>query len=265
MSFHVKYSVSVRTKAIYTCIVGGYDNLAQPEVIDDSFDYILLVPKGQKSVDRLGVWTIREYDYIGADNTITSRYPKMNSHLVLPEYEYTLWMDGNLIIVDQHFYDSVNLCIDSGSDYAGIKHPLRDCVYDDAVACMHAMRDSFNHIIHAVNFLINQKFPRHYGLMENNVILRRNDDKVNEFNELWWNLYLNYPRRDQFVAPYCFCQLKLIPSLILPDGENAKTIPWLRYVEHRNVAKSRMKFWYDYFACRVRTYLLIAYLKIRLR
>ena len=253
------------TKAIYTCIVGGYDDVLQPEVVDPSFDYLLFVPSGSRLPSSIGVWQVREFGYLGPDATTTSRYPKMNPHLLLSQYDYTLWMDGNLSIVDRAFYDAVNVCIARGDIYAGVRHVLRDCVYDDAVSCVHAMRDDFCHIFRTVRFLLSEGFPRHYGLFENNIILRRQDPKVSAFNAMWWQLFLDYPRRDQFVAPYCLRALSLQPTLLLPEGQSAKTSAWLRYEAHLEGPKSFWRHWYDYFACRVRTYFLIFYLRLRQR
>lgn len=251
--------------AIYTSIIGKYDALRQPSVVDEAFDYILFVRKGLKTADKIGVWQVRELDYDVEDNTITSRYPKMNSHLVLPEYDYTLWMDGNLVICDQAFYDSVKEKVMASVSYSGVKHPDKDCVYVDAVACTHAMRDKFSNIFHAVNFLISVNFPAHYGMYENNIILRQTSDiAVRSFNEMWWSLYLKYPRRDQFTSPYCLRENGLKFDYLLPEGMCAKSSSWIDFIQHNEGKKSFVKYWYDYFACRVRTYALIAYLKMRI-
>ena len=46
--------------AIYTCIIGGYDELQQPAVVEEGFDFICFVGPGEKTSDRVGVWEIRE-------------------------------------------------------------------------------------------------------------------------------------------------------------------------------------------------------------
>lgn len=253
----------MKKKVIYTCIIGPYDSIRQPYVQDDGFDYILFVAKGTKKQEMEGVWQVRELDYVGTDNVVTSRYPKLNPHLVLSEYEYTLWMDGNLVIKDKRFYDAVNEKIDQKVDYAGVKHPDKKCVYEDIVGCMHAMRDKSANIWRAANFLIKNKFPRHYGMYENNIILRRTaSESVRSFNEQWWQLYLKYPRRDQFTAPFCMKENGIPFIYLMPEGESAKTSPWIEYIEHNEKPKSSLQIVYDFFACRIKTYLMIIYLKL---
>ena len=60
--------------AIYTVLTGGYDQLKQPSVTDERFDYICFsndIPK-----DRIGVWEIRKFDGEFCSKQIESRYPK---------------------------------------------------------------------------------------------------------------------------------------------------------------------------------------------
>ena len=74
--------------AIYTCIIGGYDELQQPAVVEEGFDFICFVGPGEKTSDRVGVWEIRELAELpGGNPRMASRWPKMHPHLLLPEYE----------------------------------------------------------------------------------------------------------------------------------------------------------------------------------
>ena len=40
---------------IYTCIIGGYDELQQPRVTEEGFDFICFVGRGEKTAERIGV------------------------------------------------------------------------------------------------------------------------------------------------------------------------------------------------------------------
>ena len=52
---------------IYTCIVGNYDELRQPQVLDERFEYLCFVRKGAKITEKMGAWTVRELDFAGLD------------------------------------------------------------------------------------------------------------------------------------------------------------------------------------------------------
>ena len=59
---------------IYTAMVGGYDEIMQPVVVDDRFDYILF--SNDIKEDRVGVWQVRPIAYTNPDNTRICRYVK---------------------------------------------------------------------------------------------------------------------------------------------------------------------------------------------
>ena len=46
---------------IYTAMVGGYDEIMQPMVVDDRFDYILF--SNDIKEDRVGVWQVLPIAY----------------------------------------------------------------------------------------------------------------------------------------------------------------------------------------------------------
>ena len=71
--------------AIYTVLTGNYDELRQPEVIDETFDYICFSNDIRES--QIGIWQVRPFDNRNTNATRESRYPKLNPHAVLPEYE----------------------------------------------------------------------------------------------------------------------------------------------------------------------------------
>lgn len=66
-------------------------------------------------------------------------------------------------------------------------------------------------------------FPRHFGLYENSIIVRKHKDKMlKKIMNDWWNEYNKYPTRDQFSLPFVIWKnhyssiqlLKLMSSLI---------------------------------------------------
>ena len=69
--------------AIYTCIINDYDELQQPRVLEDGFDFICYVGRGAKTAERVGVWEIRELPESLGDPGLDSRWPKMHPHLLL--------------------------------------------------------------------------------------------------------------------------------------------------------------------------------------
>lgn len=244
--------------AIYTCITGGYDILRQPSVIWPEADYICFVPEGVtpappaapvagghsaegtssrggfgKTGRSDGVWQIREFSCDAGGDLLKSRYPKINPHLVLPDYEFSLWMDGNTTVADASLYDILKQKMDSGVVYSGLCHPLRDCIYDEALRCLQTGRISLQGYLKTVLRLKLNGFKTHQGLTENNVIFRRQlSPEVVKMDKLWWKLLLGGPYRDQLFFIYAMQKAGVKLDYLLPREFCSRNHPAFAYFPH---------------------------------
>lgn len=218
-------------KVIYTSIVGDYDPLPQPEVVDEGFDYICFSDDIKE--DKAGVWTIRPIPYSNKDSTRLSRYVKLLPHVALPDYDVSVWIDANIRITGKEFYDVVNDRIASGVLMAQVPHPQRDCVYEEISMCYKDLRIGLCDALRQRRHLKKEGFPRHFGMMENNLILRRhNDPVVRQVSDGWWREYLTYSIRDQLsLMPVCW-KSGFRPELLLGEGKNARNVPYLEIMRH---------------------------------
>ena len=219
---------------IYTCIIGSYDELQQPAVIDPDFDFVCFVGKGEKSADRDGVWELREFDCGLDDPRLVSRYPKMHPHVLLPEYEASVWIDGNVRIMDGTIYEAARARAADGSVYAGVRHPSRDCLYVEAWMCLKMGRLSVIEYLRTCAFLVLHGQRRHGGLLENNLIFRRHlDPSVVRLDELWWSMLFRVARRDQLSFPWCLRECGVPFTSFLPGDMNTRNSPGFRYMLHK--------------------------------
>lgn len=223
----------MKKKVIYTVLVGGYDNLMQPKVIDDSFDYICFTDKSSQA--KLGVWEVKPIDYsdAGGDNTRTSRFPKLQPHKVLAEYDYSLYMDANIQIVSGEFYEVVNKRIAEGVLIAQVPNPFRKCIYQDIRIAYRLGKVTLSEARRQYRHLREEGFPHNYGLYENNVILRRhNAPQVVSVSDGWWAEYNTYSHRDQFSLMYVYWKQGFMPEYLFDDVHNARNTSCLRLVPH---------------------------------
>ncbi len=221
-------------KVIYTSIVGNYDSLPQPLAVDGSFEYVCF--SNDIAEGRAGVWQVRPIPYSDKDVTRLSRYVKLQPHKVLGDYDVSVWMDANIRILGEEFYRIVNGRIESGSLMAMVPHPRRDCVYEEISRCYQDVRIGFRDALRQKRHLERECFPRHFGMMENNLILRRhNDPSVRKISDGWWKEYLGYSVRDQLsLMPVCR-KMGFRPDLLLGEGKNARNVPYLELVKHSGV------------------------------
>ena len=228
---------------IYTAIIGGnYDFLHQPMIVEDNVDYICFVKKGSRFPSRNGVWEIREVDYENKDNTRIARYIKMHPHILFPDNEYSLWIDGNIHIATSDLYSIVDEKIDEGVLLSSMFHPHLDCCYDDAYVCMASHKDKIYRIVLQLLYLKFHGFPKNYGLYETNVFYRKHSsEKVIQFNNLWWHLLSNLSRRDQLGCTYSMWKIGIPMNYLLPKGLHARNSKIVNYYPHKDKAQVRVK------------------------
>lgn len=222
-------------KVIYTSLVGNHDILAQPEVIDFSYDYICFSNDIDKK--KVGIWKIRKIPFECKDKTRESRYVKLLPHRVLSEYTYSLYIDANIIIKGQELYNRVAKSINDGSLIAQVNHaiPFWDCIYEEIYHAYQAQKVSFFPAYRQFLHLKRQGFPRHYGLFENNIILRKhNDPLVVKISEEWWNEYQAFSKRDQFSLMYIYWRRGYKADLLFDKDKCTRNVDFLETKYHEN-------------------------------
>ena len=227
--------------AIYSACIGGYDNIVQPKVIDERFDFFLFTDEVKKQ--NIGVWQVRQVEYTNPDKIRIARYVKTHPHELLPEYKATLWMDSCIQICSSELYERVVELSGRNIDVAAIKHPKRDCIYEEAFEV--ASRDNpgaleYDEIaLSWCHKLWMEHYPLHNGLMETGILYRQNNVIMADFNAMWWNCIDKYSRRDQLSFNYVLWRLNPIHSYFFPIGEHAFNSDKVRYMGHSNISKRK--------------------------
>ncbi len=221
---------------VYTAIIGdNYDQLLQPLAMREDVDYVCFVKKGTNGPNKNGVWGIREIDFEHKDNTRVARYAKMHPHVLLKDYEYSLWIDGNIQIASDDVYSIIDEKINSGVILSSMSHPHVDCCYDDAYICIASHKDKAWRIMAQIIYLRLHRFPKNFGLYETNVFYRNHSsDQIIKFNTLWWKLLSHLSRRDQLGCTYAMWKVGIPIDFFLEKGKNARNSSQFNYFVHKN-------------------------------
>ena len=220
-------------KAIYTCLVGNYDVIRQPLVIDESYDYICFSNDIREK--KVGVWQIRPIPFEHKDKARLSRYVKILPHRVLGDYEWSLWMDANIQITGKELYQILESKMAEGGKVYQVNHcfPPCDCTYEEIKFAYLGGRSGLYKTFLQYRHLKRDGFPTHWGLFENNFILRKhNDPLVRKTSEEWWAEFMKYTKRDQFNLMYVYWKNHLKPGLLLPADRNTRNVEYLQWHSH---------------------------------
>ena len=223
--------------AIYTCIFGKYDSIQEPMCIPDNCDYYIIT---DLQLSKSSLWKPIQIDEskFEIENMTAAeknRFFKMHPHLLFPEYDYSIYVDGNIkIIADPTAF--VNRIGKWG--IAMHSHSRRECVYDEITACDIYRREPKESLERQKKLLHDEGLPKKYGMCECNIIARRhNDEKVITMMEQWWTYYRQYAKRDQLSWPLVLYKNGIKTSEITTLGSNVGRNYSVRIVRHELMQK----------------------------
>lgn len=215
---------------IYTCITGNYDQLNNHVYIDHDWDYICFTDSKDNNKSQNG-WVIKSLMYSELDDVRNARWHKLHPHILFPNYEKSIWIDGNIDIVDEGFFCDIENAIINNRKMSIAIHPDRNCIYDELQACIYFAKDDLEIMNRQVEKIRDEGFPAHYGLFETNIIYREHHNQmIVKIMEDWWKWIQKYSRRDQLSLTYVLWK------------NNYKVLP-LDEVSYRNSHK--VKFTYS--------------------
>lgn len=226
--------------SVYTAIVGGYDNILQPEVIDDRFDYILFSNDIQER--KVGVWQIRPYDYHNDIQTKIARWIKTHPGILLPEYAYTIWIDANIQIKSQEIYEHFVELAENTTSIACRIHPERNKIIDEISLCAFWHLEYEQTLIDWARHISNAHYPDN-SLFETCILFRSNNTEINLFNDTWWSYIDTFSRRDQLSFPYTLWEKGIECVHLLPlDVDTDNSFYYNRFRTHGNESTKRVAF-----------------------
>lgn len=177
-------------RTIYTAIFGKYDRLK--DFPNDGSDLICFTDDPSLAHPQ---WQVRLVAPRYGHPRLDAKYYKAMPHVVLPEYDETLWIDGSFRVEDETFAsDAFGYLPDTG--IALFLHPERGCIYDEAVFCKDMPKYVSQKVLEQVGHYREESYPAGAGLFAGGVIARRtHDPKIRRLNELWMeeNVRLDVP------------------------------------------------------------------------
>lgn len=206
--------------AVYTCVLGGYDNVAEPGCRPDNVDYFIItdqeVPAGS-AWQKLDVTNfLPELD--GLDAVEQNRWFKTHPCRVFPGHNCSVYLDGNIRPVTDltEFVNSIGQC-----GLATHRHFCRRCVYEEAKAVLQRGKDTQERIAAHVAWLRSQGMPERYGLLDGSVLARRHHEMLCiRLMEEWWSEFMAHSRRDQLSLPWVLYKNGISAECVAILGSN---------------------------------------------
>jgi hypothetical protein len=167
-----------------------------------------------------------------AKSVMEAKVYKVLPHQFLPDKEETIWIDGNIFLnADEN--ETIKEFLD-GYDIAIFQHPFRDTVYEEFAELKKDPRFSNLRLQKKLKEqeerYLKEGLPKDQPLFECNMIIRRNNPKVNRLMDAWWAEICRHSWRDQVSFPYVIWKYGKDLKINAIKG-NIRKNKWFKHIE----------------------------------
>lgn len=213
--------------AVYTVITGKYDKLHDPEVVSSNCDYYCFTD--DTTLYKSDVWNIRPIQkYCDSTPIMSQRYSKMHPHVLLADYDWTVYIDGKFIITSD-----LDEYINSYSRESGMlcfPHPSRNSLREEADAIIYYKKVKADDIYKQIDDYYKDGYNDEIPLVETGCLVRSNHDKkLIDTMEMWWSEVEKGYYRDQLSFVYSCWKTNYDFDL---SDVNLYDNKYLRFVDH---------------------------------
>lgn len=183
-------------KALFHVLFGDYDDFQEPAYIQPDIDYYLFTDQSIVS-DLYTVVNIQP----GIRSTLTARQWKIvkgYQYLCEQGYDVVIYTDCTIRpVANIDPLLDLQIC-----DLMILKHPVRDCIYDEYYACTNPPRDNAEVMHKQVQGYADMGYPKHNGMVSSGLNFRRNSKDVLKFCKAWLREVERGSIRDQLSFNY---------------------------------------------------------------
>lgn len=217
--------------AVVTAVAAGKDVLVDPVVGTENVDFIAFCDQPH---DCLRVWQVRPLPIWSSDSRFASRrhakLPKVLPQIMLPNYDYYIWIDGNYTLKMDPRDICAELLLDPLVDIAVFRHRLRTCIYSEAAEVLKYRLDHAAWVRKQMAAYRRQGYPKNAGLYELPAFVIRNSAAMLRLSLAWWEQICRYSSRDQLSFPIAAQRTGARVSII--KAPSVHDNPYLGRVHH---------------------------------
>lgn len=220
---------SKNKKVVYMAITGNADKVVPPKTRTDGFDYICYIDDMSKGTKGWEMRPIPE-SLKGLSKAKQNRYIKTHPHEFFPEYDFSIYIDGNVDLLGNinDFMKKNGISKDKGSIFLG-KHPARNCLYQERDVVVKMKKDTKENTEPMMKKYKDEGFPKNYGLSQNCIIFRYHNDPgcIKVMNQ-WWGQIEKYSHRDQLSLFYVLWKNQDVkPVMLSKDIFKCTCFKWI--------------------------------------
>jgi hypothetical protein len=191
-------------KAIFTVIIGGYDDVPAKPVYS-GWDCFLLTDS--KPADAKG-WNVILVDGNGDSKKLSRKY-KIMSHNYLPAgYDLVCYMDANIELLKEPPSEPLR----------GI-HRVSKSFHDEAVLILRAKKEDHSVVSRQLLYYKMAGLKGSSPVLQNGFFVRQHNPSMNKIHEAWWKHIEQFSYRDQLSLPAVLEEFKISLIGTIPHSQ----------------------------------------------
>lgn len=219
--------------AVYTCVVGGYDKVSDPTIINENIDYFIFSDRNIQS----RIWnqiSIPSKLLELGNNTLINRYLKFHPQELFDGYDYVIYVDGNVQVSSD-----ITPLLKYTENRLGVafhSHGYRDSIYDEVEVLIKVVkRGDPDKLTKQIAGYRQEGFPDNYGLPEATIILTdlSNNMAITFFTQWWEEFLKSQSLRDQIALPYVLWKNGIATSEVTLLGNNLRNSSKFMVATHK--------------------------------
>ena len=221
-------------------MVGEYDELSEPEVIEENCDYYIISDKKPQKDTVYQYIDINEVIEEGiSDNTRKNRYCKINAHKIFPNYRFSIYIDGNIALKNNirryvQELPKTRIAVLARTSYKS--------VYAEALRCMMHGRDDKEKFLKQVEQYWLEGMPEDFGLILPTIMVREHNNPIcRKIMDDWWNEIRKYSKRDMISLAYVLWKNGYTIDDVNTLSKEPDIIDGQEWIFKRNHSRARVK------------------------
>lgn len=172
---------------VYSVLLDGFGVVHPPLFLDRNVRYLLFTDKQNFVAEG---WEVVPFDTHELSPQLASCLPKILPHRYLPEHEISVFLDLGLTPAETAVTSFARDAL-QGYDLAAYPQSRHDCTYDEiALSIERAIICSKRGQALALE-LRRSNFPKSWGLLNTDLVVRRNSALMRRVNEIWFYRFVN--------------------------------------------------------------------------
>ena len=224
--------------AVYTCMTGDYDYIRKPKYISNNCDYFIITDMDTHYNVFNKIEIPKEIKKKFSNNSILiNRYYKMHPFDLFENYDYAIYVDGNVEIMS----DVSKLLKGINEDYGIAFHAncLTNSIYDEVKICSIMKSQNYKKMKQQAKRYKKNKFPKHYGMLDCKVIAYdlKNLNALTITRKWWKEFKKSESHRDKLSLPYILWKNDVDVSELTGLGPNIYKNPIIRINKKHKISK----------------------------